>query len=193
MTPVLDHFGLLAPFYERFIQPKFPETLVELAGLSPNARVLDCGGGTGRVAQFLCERAGLVALADQSLKMLAEARKKACLYPAGADAEHLPFPANSFDAVLMVDALHHVNNQAETAAELWRVLRPGGRIVIEEPDIHTFGVKLIALAEKLLLMRSHFLSAAQITALFDAHPAARCAVRAEAGTVWVVVEKATFA
>ena len=58
----------------------------------------------------------------------------------------------------MVDALHHVINHGQTAREMYRVLKPGGRIVIEEPDIRSFYVKLIAVAEKLLLMRSHFLS-----------------------------------
>jgi demethylmenaquinone methyltransferase/2-methoxy-6-polyprenyl-1,4-benzoquinol methylase len=47
-----------------------------------------------------------------------------------------------------------------------RVLEPEGRSVIEEPDIRTFGVKLVALAEKILLMRSHFLSPIQIASLF---------------------------
>jgi len=42
---------------------------------------------------------------------------------------------HSFDRVLMVDALHHVVNQAETICELYRVLKPGGRLVIEEPDL----------------------------------------------------------
>ncbi len=57
----------------------------------------------------------------------------------------------------MVNALHHVCNQQETVNELWRTLQPGGRIVIEEPDVRTFAVKLFALGEKLALMRSHFL------------------------------------
>ena len=49
---------------------------------------------------------------------------------------------------------------------MFRVLKPGGLLVIEEPDIRTFGVKLIAIAEKLLLMRSHFLAPEEITNLF---------------------------
>ena len=46
------------------------------------------------------------------------------------------------------------------------VLKPGGSIVIEEPDIRKFTVKLIALAEKITLMRSHFLSPDKIAGLF---------------------------
>jgi demethylmenaquinone methyltransferase/2-methoxy-6-polyprenyl-1,4-benzoquinol methylase len=88
----------------------------------------------------------------------------------------------------MVDALHHVIHQQATADELWRILQPGGRIVIEEPDFRTFTVKLLALAEKLALMRSHFLSPPQIAALFP-QPNARIQVETGKFNAWVIVEK----
>ena len=66
----------------------------------------------------------------------------------------------------MLDALHHVINQYLTIKELWRVLAPGGRILIIEPDIDKLVTKLIALIEKILMMRSHFLSGEKIRALF---------------------------
>lgn len=58
--------------------------------------------------------------------------------------------------------------------------------MIEEPDIRTFGVKLIAIAEKLLLMRSHFLAPNEIVKLFAS---GEKKIRAEDGTTWVVVRK----
>jgi ubiquinone/menaquinone biosynthesis C-methylase UbiE len=85
-----------------------------------------------------------------------------------------------------VDALHHVVHHADSAREMFRVLKPGGLLVIEEPDIRTFGVKLIALAEKLLLMRSHFLSPDQIVELFTL---GKKNIRAEDGTAWVIIRK----
>ena len=84
--------------------------------------------------------------------MLREAKRKEGLQPICTDSEKLPFLENSFERIMMVDALHHVNHQQQTADELWRVLKPGGRIVIEEPDIRIFGVKLLALAEKIAMM-----------------------------------------
>jgi demethylmenaquinone methyltransferase/2-methoxy-6-polyprenyl-1,4-benzoquinol methylase len=86
----------------------------------------------------------------------------------------------------MVDALHHVIDHAHTAREMFRVLKPGGVLVIEEPDIRTFGVKLIAIAEKLLLMRSHFLAPDAILKLF---PNAEKQVKTVDGTAWVIIKK----
>jgi demethylmenaquinone methyltransferase/2-methoxy-6-polyprenyl-1,4-benzoquinol methylase len=86
----------------------------------------------------------------------------------------------------MVDALHHVIDHAHTAREMYRVLKPGGILVIEEPDIRTFGVKLIAIAEKLLLMRSHFIAPDEIVKLFSS---GEKQIKAEDGTAWIIIKK----
>jgi demethylmenaquinone methyltransferase/2-methoxy-6-polyprenyl-1,4-benzoquinol methylase len=86
----------------------------------------------------------------------------------------------------MVDALHHVINHTDSMREMYRVLKPGGVLVVEEPDIRTFGVKLIAIAEKLLLMRSHFLKPDAIMKLIDA---GEKETRSADGTAWVIVKK----
>ncbi len=184
----LDHFGILAPFYERFIPPDISEHLVKLIDLPAGGVVLDAAGGTGRVAQFLCEGSARVIVVDESLRMLAEASRKKGIRSACAHAEQMPFGAEAFDRILMVDALHHVGDRQRTADELWRVLRPGGRIVIEEPDIRSFGVKLMAFAEKLALMRSHFLPPKQIEILFGSKDA-RVLTETDGPTVWVVIVK----
>ena len=186
--PIFDHFGFVAPFYERVIAPRVPEKLIALAGLPAGGRLLDAGGGTGRLAQHFCERAGQVVVIDLSSKMLLQAAQKPGLRLAQASSERLPFPDGAFDRVIMVDAFHHVMDQPETARELWRVLKPGGRLLIEEPDIRTLVVKLVALAEKMALMRSHFLSAERISALFP-DPSARVQITRESFNVWVCVDK----
>jgi ubiquinone/menaquinone biosynthesis C-methylase UbiE len=182
----IDHFGFLAASYERFIQITVPEKLLQLLDLSNGDTVLDAGGGTGRVAQFLAENSRLTVVADPSQKMLRQAYSKSGVQCAGSPGEHLPFSASTFDRVVMVDAFHHVENQAEVAGELWRVLKPGGRIVIEEPDFRTFSVKLIALGETLLLMGSNFLTPTQIAELF---PGGISRIEAQDVTAWIVVDK----
>jgi len=136
-----------------------------LLSLSPNCLLLDAGGGTGRVAAALRSQVGNVIVADLSRGMLRHASAKG-LATVCAPAELLPFPSGSFDRIILVDALHHVIDQGRTARELFRLLTPSGRLVIVEPDIRKPIVKVIAIGEKVLLMRSHFLTGDKIAALF---------------------------
>ncbi len=186
--PGFDHFGFIAPHYDRMAKPQPPLDLLEHLNLNSQSHVLDVGGGTGRVAQTLLPYAASVTVVDLSYKMLLEARLKPGLKSAMAASEDLPYPAESFDAIIMVDAFHHVIDQQQTLNELFRVLKPGGTIVVKEPDIKTFAVKLIAIAEKLLLMRTHIISGEQIAGMFAACCKGAQVYRKEY-TVWVVVKK----
>jgi ubiquinone/menaquinone biosynthesis C-methylase UbiE len=178
--PVFDHFAAIAPLYARVTYSKVG-IMREIAELPVRGRLLDVGGGTGRVSSAIRDLVDEVVVADVSFGMLDKALKPVC-----GGSESLPFADDSFERVIMVDALHHVIRHADSAREIFRVLKPGGLLVIEEPDIRTFGVKLIALAEKLLLMRSHFLTPDKIVNLF--FDGEKC-IRAEDGTAWVVVKK----
>ncbi len=180
------HFDLIAPWYERFIHPQKPERLLEALDIAPTHRILDVGGGTGRVAQFL-QPARLVVVADLSMAMLRHAHHKKGLRPTAALAEALPFAPGTFERVIMVDALHHLFNQRDAVGELWRVLAPGGRLIIEEPDIAHPLVKLIALWEKAMLMRSHFLRAERIAALLPSE--ARVRIVRQDGIAHVIADK----
>lgn len=186
--PVIDHFSIFAPYYESFITPKYPQELLTHLNPSKSGPLLDAGGGTGRIAQFLCTIANPVVVADLSPMMLLHAHEKIGLCPVRLHSEILPFPNDTFEYIIMVDALHHVCNQSHTLAELWRTLKPGGRLVIEEPDNRHFRVKLLALAEKLGMMRSHFLSPIQISNFLQFPNAV---VRIETGgfNAWIIVEK----
>jgi SAM-dependent methyltransferase len=185
---IIDHFGLFAPFYERFIPLRNSEKLIQIAGLPVEGALLDAGGGTGRVAKSLRVLAGQIVVADLSPRMLNQIQSEHGIWPVNSQSEHLPFSDGFFERVIMVDALHHVCDQHETAVELWRVLKPGGRIVIEEPDVRTFSVKVIALAEKLALMRSHFLTPPEIAGLFDTNPT-RIHIVQDGFNAWVIIDK----
>ncbi len=183
-----DHFDFLAPIYEKVIKPKPPVDLLEHLNLNQDTHVLDVGGGTGRIAQTLVPHAAEITIVDLSYRMLQETTSKIGLQGVMGGSEHLPFDDETFDAVLMVDALHHVIDQMLSLCELYRVLKPGGTLVVEEPDIFTFAVKLIAIGEKLLGMRSHFLSGEEIASMFSGCCKQADIFRKE-NTVWVVVKK----
>ncbi|MDY0018830.1 MAG: class I SAM-dependent methyltransferase [Anaerolineae bacterium] len=186
--PLFDHFGLLASFYDRVIHPSHPTYLLELLALEPGQQLLDVGGGTGRVTQYFCEAEIMPTIVDPSLKMLRRAQGKACCMTCQGLSESLPFADDAYVRVLAVDSFHHFWDHERAARELLRVLMPGGRMVIEEPDIRRFPVKLIALMEQLALMRSRFYPPDALAELFIC---AGGTVRVLEGgvTYWAVVEK----
>jgi len=172
------------------------------SGLRAGQRALDVAAGSGDLSIGLARRVGAtgqVIVTDINARMLAAGRDR--LLDAGiagnvayvqADAEALPFAANSFHRIIMVDAFHHLLDQSTAAQELWRTLKPGGIIVIEEPDIRTFIVKLVALAEKVILMRSRFLSPTRIVKMFSQQESRTQVVR-EGFNAWIVIEKSSEA
>lgn len=186
--PLLDHFDILAPLYDRLITNPEETKIVQLARLPTEGSLLDAGGGTGRISQHLVEYARQVIVLDSSINMLTQALSKNGLRAVGSETEFLPFENASFERVTMVDALHHVAEQKRTLREIWRVLKPGGILVVEEPDIKHFAVKLVALAEKLALFRSHFLSPERISDHLQELGAKTQIVR-EKPNAWIIAEK----
>ncbi len=192
--PINRHFDLLAPLYERVIRPPDPARLADLLelpspGQPPAAGwMLDAAGGTGRVAGILGGRVERLVICDLSAPMLSKAVQKNCCLPAQARVERLPFPPGWFTRILVVDAFHHFGDQAGAVRELARVLAPGGRLVIEEPDIRHPAVRLIALGEMLMLMDSHFWAPDQMRDLLSSN-GLRARVVIDAATAWIIGEK----
>jgi ubiquinone/menaquinone biosynthesis C-methylase UbiE len=184
----INHFDFLAPLYDRFIKPVDPSNLSKLIGLPVFGNLLDVGGGTGRISYPLRDLVTDIVIVDSSMGMLTQARRKGSFITICSNSEELPFEDESFERVIMVDALHHVIDYRETADELWRVVKPGGRIVIEEPNIQKITIKYVAIMEKLALMRSHFISPDKIKNAF-CYPNASARIESEGPTSWIVIEK----
>jgi ubiquinone/menaquinone biosynthesis C-methylase UbiE len=182
-----DHFSMIAGLYNRMAKYDATASFLDLVALPPAGMLLDAGGGTGRVAEALRGKVKGMVVADVSYSMLRYASGKG-LTTVCAPAEKLPFSSNTFDRIIIVDALHHVRHQRDAINELWRVLVPSGKLAIIEPDIHKFPVKLIAFIEKMLLMRSHFLTDTEIASLIS-NDLARVQVIHNEFDIWVCAEK----
>ena len=127
-----------ATIYQDQIVPALMETwaprVVETAEILPGQRVLDVACGTGvltRTAAIRTGPSGAVTGLDLSPRMLAvAARLSPTLTWQQGSAEALPFPDESFDAVISQFGLMFVANPPVALREMMRVLRPGGRIAV---------------------------------------------------------------
>ena len=100
----------------------------------PGVQALDAACGTGRHAAYLHDRGCTVTGVDQSLEMLAVARNKLPeVHFEQGNIEQLAFADGSFDLVVIALALCHLADPTAAVAELARVLRPGGTLVIADP------------------------------------------------------------
>lgn len=187
--PIIDHFGLMAPHYDRLASFRRGERMAELLRLPTRGSILDAAGGTGRVAQHLAPQAGLAIVIDVSQPMLRQAAAKPSLVVVQAEVENLPLPRRSQARIVMVDAFHHLRDQERALAEMARVLEPGGCLVILEPDVRRLGVRLIALAERLLLMRSRFRHGEEIAGMAMRLGLVSRLERDADGSVWIVAER----
>lgn len=146
---VRAHYERLAPRYEsrwrRYIQASNRSTLHALRP-RPGERLLDVGCGTGAFLALLGRSgsgAGAVGV-DPSTAMLTHAvRSRRGYRLAAGGAEALPFKASTFDAVVSTSALHFVPAPHAALAEMARVVRPGGRVVITDWCADYLSIRLL--------------------------------------------------
>ena len=105
---------------------------IRLAGIRAGMRVLDLGSGTGDLARMALQTVpGIeVVAADFTLEMMLAGRRKGDLPFVAADAAQTPFTAGSFDVILSGWLVRNVADLDGVLAEHYRLLKPGGRIVI---------------------------------------------------------------
>ena len=139
---VNDLFGAIARRYDLIndlqsfgLHRLWKRRVVDLAAVRSGARALDLCCGTGDLALALAGRGTQVTGLDFSAPMLSVAierkRPDDTLFIQG-DAMNVPFPDNSFDAVTMGYGLRNLSSWETGLAEMQRVAKPGGRIVILE-------------------------------------------------------------
>ena len=113
---------------------------INASGVKPGQRVLDVASGSGDLARAFARRvgpSGEVWATDINRDMLDVGRDRlldhgVILPLAQCDAEALPFPSNHFDCVSVAFGLRNMTHKDKALAEMCRVLRPGGRVLVLE-------------------------------------------------------------
>ncbi|MFB6299057.1 MAG: class I SAM-dependent methyltransferase [Halobacteriales archaeon] len=147
-------FDRVARLYRLAMPGADPEPLGQGLAIAtrPIDRIADIGGGTCRAIQALAPETGVVI--DASAGMLELVSKPSVGVQASATA--LPVVDEIFDAILIVDALHHIPDIDRVLTECHRVLAPGGVLVVRDFDPATIRERALAAAEHAIGMSSRF-------------------------------------
>lgn len=147
----LDHAAFVYDFFEPILllgkQAEYDKHILSLLELNSADRVLDLGCGTGVLTRMIADRldsksGGVSVGIDAAAKMILVAGKKRgsgnCRFEVMA-AEDLSFEDQSFDVVVSSLFFHHIplDLKEKTLAESFRILRPGGRLIIADMHIPT--------------------------------------------------------
>ena len=139
---VADRYDLMNDLMSAGTHRLWKRFTLSLANLRPGQRALDVAGGSGDLAAGLARQVGargFVVLSDINTTMLARGRDR--LIDAGivgnvafvqADAERLPFADGTFDCITIGFGLRNVTDKAAALASMYRVLKPGGQLLILE-------------------------------------------------------------
>ena len=137
---VANKYDVMNDFMSAGMHRVWKRFTLDTAGVRPGQKVLDIAGGTGDLARGWAKRVGRsgeVWLTDINSSMLTVGRDRLAdegvLLPVAlADAEKLPFPSNYFDLVSVAFGLRNMTHKEGALAEMLRVLKPGGRLLVLE-------------------------------------------------------------
>ncbi|MBT3672459.1 MAG: bifunctional demethylmenaquinone methyltransferase/2-methoxy-6-polyprenyl-1,4-benzoquinol methylase UbiE [Porticoccaceae bacterium] len=139
---VANNYDLMNDLMSAGVHRLWKRMTIEMSGVRSGNKVLDIAGGTGDLAakfSRIVGKDGYVVLADINESMLKVGRDR--LMDLGvvdnvkfsqSDAQHLPFPDNTFDVITIAFGLRNVTDKELALKSMLRVLKPGGRLLVLE-------------------------------------------------------------
>jgi demethylmenaquinone methyltransferase/2-methoxy-6-polyprenyl-1,4-benzoquinol methylase len=139
-TSVAQRYDLMNDLMSGGLHRAWKAYTIARSGVREGSRVLDVAGGTGDLSLAFARKVGprgQVWLTDINNAMLTHGRDRLCdkgfmLPVAQCDAEKLPFPDDYFDCITVAFGLRNMTHKETALAEMYRVLRPGGRLLVLE-------------------------------------------------------------
>jgi demethylmenaquinone methyltransferase/2-methoxy-6-polyprenyl-1,4-benzoquinol methylase len=139
-TSVASKYDVMNDLMSAGLHRVWKNFTVQISAVRTGERVLDVAGGSADLSRKFAKRVGptgQVWLTDINNAMLRVGRDRMiddglAMPAAQCDAEHLPFPSNYFDCVSIAFGLRNVTHKEVALAEMQRVLKPGGRLLVLE-------------------------------------------------------------
>lgn len=141
----------------------------DAASINEDEVVVDIGGGTGFLANHICNSCNTVYVLDESEKMLSRVEERGNVKVKKGNALSTPFDSGSIDTVIMSDVFHHIKEQEELIAEISRILKDSGKIVIMDFHKNHIRTRLLRLFEFILFGRLFFRTKDEIKVLLEKH------------------------
>ena len=166
----IKDFDKVYNYYDRFMN-KFNlyklQEVKDAANINENEVIVDIGGGTGKLAKYICDSCKMVYVLDESNKMLSKVNRTKNLICINGDALKTPFESNSIDIVILSDVFHHIKEQKELVIEIRRILKDGGRLVILDFNRKHIRTRLLRAFEFILFGRLFFRTKDEVRILLE--------------------------
>ena len=162
---ILKKFDKVFKHYDKFIElfnlNKMDE-IKDVLELQGDEVVLDIGGGTGRLADYLSKDCQIVYVLDESKGMLSKVKANIKVLPVLGDALDTTFDSNSVDVVIMSDVLHHIKNQKKLIEEIYRILKKDGKLIILDFEKKHIKIRILRVFEYILFGKLYFRTSKEV-------------------------------
>lgn len=168
----IKDFDKVYKYYDKFMAIfklyKFKD-IENAANIDEHEVVVDIGGGTGCLAQYICNSCKTVYVLDESEKMLSKVKQTKNVIVIRGNALNAPFESNSIDIVILSDVFHHIKEQKELIVEISRILKVNGKVVIMDFHRKHIRTRLLRVFEFILFGRLFFRTKDEVKILLEKH------------------------
>lgn len=141
--------------------------LLAIGEFSNADKVLDLGGGVGRIAKKLAPYVSAITVADVAEGMIRQCKKNNSITCVLLADDVLPFSDEYFDKVIMIHSFHHFARQKESILQVKRVLKMGGLAILDEINTKAPYGKITEISENITGIKHNFLAPSELEFMWN--------------------------